>query len=585
MRTLRTRSIGMKTLFTAAIAAALLGATVGGPSVGAAEPGVGTATSDATVLSVELNGLTSIDVLKDMSTSTIDPTVGTPEAFVRVIPLQASGFLSAVTDQLPQFESRSQGASQSTESETLTLPAALAPVASGTLVPASLAAVVDSAGARATLDNAISDLVVGGALLNVTGAGNAMKTDAGSNEVTSARSATLDSLTALDLGSLLAMLGIPLDALPLGTVLELLSSLGLPIDGLSPTAVTNQVVDLANAAANINGVIATLQGASAAQIDDILGPIDDGLDTGGILDPVTGPVIEPTTELTNEVLATLADLGITVPDLTDLSAVQALLDQVLGELTGLLDSALAGLDTLPLVSITDVGVNLGATASDAVERSFAVAEASVGAINVAGVDLPGLDLQPTVDQLNSVLITANGALDTVLGSIGGSAGLPTLADLVDISLLDKTTSVEQVGNYVEALASISVLSVSVTPPAQLGALVDSLVAGTGVADLVDTLGGQLSALPAVGGFAAGDALNDVMGVTALSNGGTARVLTFSAAANFSPDPLAAPPGTPGSPDGELPRTGGTTTLPLLLGAIMIAGAFGTRRWLRVATVN
>jgi hypothetical protein len=564
-------------IMAAVAAVTLAGATVGGPAVQAAETGAGTAVSDTTLLEVELNGLTTIEVLEDLSQSSIDTTVGTPEAFVAVTPLKATGFLEPVTSQIPRYESRTTGASKSTVGETITLPAQLGPIASGTIIPASLNAVVDGTGARASLNNSLADLLVGGALLSVNSVGNALNTSATKTNSTSARSASLDTLTAVDLGTLLAMLGLPLDALPLNTILDLLASLNLPVDGLSPAVVTDQVDDLLDAANSVSFLLDSLPAAGAAQVDvpiDVPTVPSDPADVGGDI----GDTVDVVTDSLEEALG---DLGITLPDLDDPDALLALLDELVTQLEDLLDDVLINLNVAPLVSLTDVGVELGTIASEKLADSLAIANASIGSLNVAGLSLPALDLLDTANQINTVIGTANGALSGVLGTIGGGAGLPTLADLVTVDLLDKSTSVEQVGNYVESNASLTVLTIRVTPPPQLSALVGSILAAPGVGDVIADLGGQLSALPSVGGFSAGDALNGVVGTTALSGGGTARVLSFSASADYSPNPLAAPPGS-GTPGDETPRTGFESTLPLLLAAVFLAMGFGTRRWLRLA---
>lgn len=557
MRRLSTRSLGFKAIVSAAAATTLLGATVAGPAAGAATNGVGTATSDATILNVDLRGITDINVLKDVSRSSTDPTVGTPEAVVSVTPVSATGFLNAVTKNLPTFESRSRGPVAETSGSVVEVPAELAPVLAGKVTPALLKALVDSQGAKATLSNELTELTVGGAVLNANSAGNDLTTHAAPTETKSTRAADLDSLTALDLGTLLSMIGIDLTDLPIGVLTQILENAGVGVGDLDPAAAAESINGLAQAASEVQAIVSDLETSLtilSAQLvpDGLTSDVEDLLNEMDLLDGV---------------------------DLSVLAEVQGLLDDILAQLLPSLDEMLVNLNNLALLSVSDAGVEVSALAKEEVKDSSATVKASIGAITVAGQTIPGVDLLDTVAQVQGVIDTAQGALDGLLGQITDGTGLPSLSGLVKVSLFDKGTSVAKVKNYTESLAAITLLTVSINPPAALGDLLDGIVSQTGVADLVEDLGGELAALPSVGGVAAGEALKSAVNVQALGNGAEAKVLSFSASANFTTDPG-------GGTGGELPRTGGTTTtLPILVAAVMVAAALGTRRWLRLATVT
>src|SRR3712207_4042079 len=129
----------------------------------AATPGVGTSVAKTTVAQLALpNDLLSLRVLEDASQSSIDQSVGTPEAATALRPLSlTSGVVDALNVALPEIAVRTTGAENRQEAAAVDIDqkldrllnsvpvvADVSPSAvSGVLAPASLAPVVDKAGA------------------------------------------------------------------------------------------------------------------------------------------------------------------------------------------------------------------------------------------------------------------------------------------------------------------------------------------------------------------------------------------------------------------------------------------------------
>ncbi|MGH2685738.1 MAG: hypothetical protein ACRDJP_09765, partial [Actinomycetota bacterium] len=239
--------------FGAAAIGALLAA---GMPAGAqtAPEGIGTANGTSSVLTAEIGAdgaILALRAIGDDGQSSIDPKVGTPEAFATIRPLSlSSGLVPALNVELPPIEVRSTGAEERVDAEAVELNTI---ASSGTLSPPSLSAVVDEAGARSGLAASLVDAGLLAGLLSVDEVGATLATSASKGAAEATRGVTVSNLTVLDLGALLEGLGLPLAELPLDDVLALLTGLGLPVGEL-PAA------DVEGAITTLNGAIDTAQG-------------------------------------------------------------------------------------------------------------------------------------------------------------------------------------------------------------------------------------------------------------------------------------------------------------------------------------
>lgn len=590
----------MRSLRLASLATALglITAAVTMGSASAATPGVGTSLAGTTVAQLELGNLLTADVLSDVSRSSIDKAAGTPEAATVLRPLHlASGVIPGLNLDLPEIAVRTTGAENRQEVAAIDIDqkvdtalnavpalADLAPsLVQGTLAPASLAAVVDTVGARSGLNSELVDVVAGGGLVSVDSIVGNLSTDAATADTDSIRGLDVDTISALNLGALLDGLGISLTDLGVPAVSGLLDELGLlgatgPVNDLLADLGLPAVTDATALTTSINSVVAG-DLADLADLDalctagtDVIGTVDDGslLGTGGLLTGLPG--VDATSTCT-EATAALQDALDSVP---------------------LLDGLLEILDGMSLLSLDTIEAGIVAKATDDVKTSAASVTAQIGTIRVGNVAIPGVDLLATAQSLAAKVETVTGQLDAVLGVVGVPA-VGDLAGILDVKLLDTTgTGVSKDGNYVKSVANLTGATVTITPPANLGAIVSGLAGGTSVleqltalspsapadltmpnTDAMRTLENALT-VPTASGTAA--LVDPVTGaVQALAGGATLSLASLSGTSTFAAQASAAPV-TPGAPR-ELPRTGTSTNAAGLaaLGMVLGAMAIGIRR--------
>ncbi|MCU1462988.1 MAG: hypothetical protein JWO37_3063 [Acidimicrobiales bacterium] len=556
--------MGIKRIAAAATVLALGGAAVSAGGATAATNGVGTSMVSTKVLGVGVGSLLSIKALTDASKSTTDPTVAAPSvASSTLSPLSiASASVSALNVAAPSVTVKSTGATQSIAVPTVGVPGAVpAAVATGSVSPGTLNATVDSAGAHSGLSSSVTNLTVaGGGILSLPSLTSSLGTSAGSANANGTRGVAMPSLTVLDLGALLKGLGIDPASLSLATVTNLVGQLGITVPGLPTTAALTGA--LTSLPAAISGLQATI--GSAVGSTPIAGVVDPAL--GGILGGLGGIGGVPTTPPT---------AGVTTAD-----QVLAQINALVAQLQSLLNSALAVLDASPLLAVTGLEVGLTAKAGDSLANSAASVTGKVGSVKVGSLTVPGVDLAAAGANVAALVNSVTAKVSGILGTIN-----PALANLVSVKVLEQSKSVSSSGGYTHAVASITGLAATVTPPANLAGIVSALKRATfrratyAVTDPVSSILGTAAAPLAQVTNAAG--LASALGVaSALTSGAAISVAEVSASSDFAPT---AGVTTPGTTPGELPRTGTDTSLLAVFGVLLIATAAGIIRWLRTPT--
>lgn len=550
-----TRVVAAATALALLCAIAATGAASAGQT---GQTGVGTGSASTTVLSLALgaNGsLLNARVLGDDSRSTIDPkTANPPEAFSRLSPLTlSSSVVPALNVSAPTVESRSTGALKSVTVPSASVPAAVpAAVATGTVAPGSLTAVVDSAGARSGLASSVTNLsVAGGALLAVPTISSNLSTSAASAASNGLRGLSVDSLTVADLGALLKGLGINPAALSLSAVTNLVSQLGVTANGLTGSALAAQLTSLNTA---IQGVANLVSSAGS----------------GTTIGSVTGTLG-----------SALGSLGQTLTSGSTVSTATDVVNQLTSQLQGLLANVLPALDAAPLLSVQGLQVGITTKAADTIANSAAGITAKIASLKVGNVSLPGLDLAAAAATASSTVSTLTSKLGSTLGAIN-----PGLANMITVQALTQSKSISASGGYTHALAGITALTVKLTPPANLAAIVGSLNGALSAPTSVGSiLGSALPALPQASAISqlASSLGNATSAVGALSQGATITVGQVQASADFAPVTATAAPSTP-APNAvaptELPRTGQDSSGLAVLGVLLVATAVGLIRWLR-----
>jgi LPXTG-motif cell wall-anchored protein len=175
------------------------------------------------------------------------------------------------------------------------------------------------------------------------------------------------------------------------------------------------------------------------------------------------------------------------------------------------------------------------------------------------------------------MTTLNGALETID---------PSLANLLSLKLFQRSTSVAQNGDYVQALAGITALELTITPP-DICALVNNVLSvkpislvtdgltlpATPVTDVLDALGSIVPDCFEIINIAEISAQAIPEGaVAALTGPITFKAASVSSVAEYK---VVAATATPEEP--ALPRTGMNETLLLVIGGLMAAAALGLRR--------
>lgn len=543
---------------TAVVASSALAATAfTGPATAQAAAGVGTSVTSTKVLEAKLGQdakLLDLLLLGDQARSTIDPAVASPEAFTRL------SAVSAKTALLPgnpinidrTYEAKSTGPTAYDIAAVPAFPAALGPVLSGTLSGGSLTAAVENGAATSGLNVSLDKLNAVGGLISLGSLKSNLSAASTAEAATSNRSASINDLTVLDLGALLQGLGISLPEL---TPFQLAAL----VDQLGATA----GLPLPSGEATMGDSIASIQGA----IDDLQGSVAGAPQTTaaitGAIDSTTGTVLGAV-----GVTSPLPSTSQTVTQAT--ATVNALVEQLQAELNALLGEGLKALDGLALLRLEGVEVGVVTKAVGSVDDSVASVTGRIGKVYVGNVALPGVDLMAAASTVNSAVANINDRVSGVLSLVD-----PGLADLVKVSVLEKTTSVTRDGGYTRSRAGITGASAVVTPPAQLAAIVATIEGATD--SVADTL--SASAVKSLGLSSTMDQLASSLKVatSALTSPAQVHIASVQSASDFAQP--AAVPGTEGGPVGtsELPRTGGPATF-AILGGLAAVLALGLRRW-------
>jgi hypothetical protein len=552
-------------LFTSAVLAA--GAVTASTAGAATTPnGVGTSSASSTVAQVDLgNGLLSVRVLGDDGQSTIDPKVGAPEAATVMRPLTvSSNTVSALNLSAPTVEARSSGAQKSVnDSRDLGAAGLPASVVKGVVDPAQLTAVVDSASARSGLNAALSNLAAAGGVVSVDKISSALGAVAAHGNSDGLRGFSATNLQVLNLGGLLNGLGLPIGNLSLAQISSMLQNLqllgaGSPVSTLLTTlGVSSPVGDAAGLQTlftTLTGNLATGQTALAA----VQPALCAGNVTGGILsaNPALA-AIGVTTATTCAQAATTLGTAITT---------------VTNQVTGLVPGLLGILDKQALLKLDSVDVGIATKATDAVATSTAGVTGKIGNLHIGGINIPGVDLLSANQALTSAL--AVNSIKGVLGAVD-----PGLANIVGLKLLDSTgTGVSSANGYIKALGKLTAVHVSITPPANLAAILAGLTAPSALSQVTAAVPSFVPAsvpLPNAANMTAlGTALKATPAaalVNALAGGATFDVASVQATSNFVPVIAAA-----ASPGATLPRTGRGTGL-AIVGMVLVGLALAIRR--------
>ncbi len=545
----------------AATAITLIGAFASMGTANAADAkGVGTTQTTSSLVDVALGSagsLLRIRVLGDDSKATIDPAVGTSSALTQMFGLKiSSSVLPGLNFSLPNppLEARMPGGASTVNGAALTL-GAIPALVSGALDPSKLTSTVDAAGAKSGLSASLLSLGLVGGLLNVDSVTSTLGTLAGGAEANGVKGLDVGAISVLNLGALLKGLGIDITKLPIGAVSGLLTTLNLeslipaiPATGSLESLVSSLLGSLTSVT-GLTGALSSVPGAATLvpTLNGLLGGLPLG---GGVL---SGAAVNPA--------ATVAEL---------VGSVNALLTQVLG-------SALDLLDSVSLLKVN--GLHIGSTvkAASTKEASKSDVVGTLGSTSIGGITLPGLDLGSTLATVTGLVNTIQGTLDGVLSTLS-----PALAGILSVQFFDKASDngITTSGGYVRSLAGITGLGVSINPPANLGAIANSLGATSGIGGLLSTAGGA-GALGSVtgllGGTALGGTLNGLLNtVSSLAGGASIKLASVSSGSNFAVP--AAAQNTPATAS-QLPRTGASTTVFLIIGMLMVGGVIVGRRFI------
>jgi LPXTG-motif cell wall-anchored protein len=531
--------------------------------------GLGNATGGGSVISVDLGGLLSLRLLGEDSAASIDPADGTPSALERLAPVTLAS--TALPDlgqvSVAPVQTYSTGDEDRKDTAILDLSSLGVPIAgllNGDINPASLSSLVNLDGARSSLTTSLADLNILGGLLNLDSVTGLFGGLAHASSSDSARQIGVDGVSVLSIDGLLQLLGLSLGDLPLDTVLTLVNQLGVlgPLGDLTGLDL-NSLSDLTTVVDGLGATISQL----TTQITDLL-PLE-----------TTCTGVEPILLL----------LGISCVDVaTTVTTLQITVDNTIQQLTDVLDGVVSILDSTALVALDGIRTGVVAQATDTVDGSSATAGGSIADLRIGAFDLGGVSLDSTLDQINSLVNSAEAQLNAVLGVIS-----PALSGIVDIELFDRNTAVGAEGGKINALADLTALRLTITPPdlcALLGPIVptgslgetlnslDATLPATPVTDILDALGAVVNC-PTPGAAVVGaEPAALVQGVaTALSQPVVLAVASSNSGASFTPAaPAATTTTTTPVGGGNLPQTGGNQYLLLMVGALLGAGALGGR---------
>lgn len=551
---------------TAALATTVIAAgTFTGPAAAQAA-GVGTSLTSTKVLTAQLGDnaqLLDLLLLGDEARSTIDSSVAPASAFSKLTALTAKTAIvpnNPINKSIEVGEARSDGTTEvpiapAAIGSLVGIPAALGPVLSGQIDAGKLTANLTNGVASSGLNASLSNVNAVGGLVSLGSLKSSLESAASGATSTATRGASVTDITVLDLGALLQGLGLPLGELTPAQIVALVDGLaaqtGLPLPSGS-TTVAGAMATLDAAITDLNATVATVPGTTSA----ITGAIDSTtatlLGTVGSVTGITVP-LPTTTQTVAEAVAT----------------VNALVAQIQALINDLYAKGLAALDNLALLRLEGVEVGVTTKAVETVEGSVAQVTGKIGKVFVGGVELPGIDLAANLATVNAAVAGLNTKLGSVLGLVS-----PDLANLVKVSVLDQATSIVSEGGYTRSRAGITGATATVTPPANLAAIVSGIVAQAGVAE---TLVAANVPVPAVSGLMNDLAASLNLASSALTSPATVRIASVLSASDFA-RAGAVTTGAPGTTTGAptLPRTGGDDLL--LLGAVAAVLALAVRRF-------
>ncbi len=616
----------LRTAVVFASAAALAVATIAPSAAEAPDAGVGASSGSASLLTLALgDGSLGLRLVGEDAQTTNDKDAG-PLAIERLSPFQIESSLLPALNALsqPSVETRSTSGEDVQSSPTVDLGGVLAggPVpgaVSGTIDAFSVRSAVDAVGAVSSVQGAVKNLTVLGGLLRAgnasVGLGSAaLVTDAGAE-----RELALESLEVLDLTALLSSLGISLADLPIDVAIRLLDSLGLPLPGglsveatlATVNALLADTADVRSQVAALNAQIDVIEAqvpsltSQAATASSLVTTLSSELATQqGLLAAcvaLCGPIQTLVNSLTADLAAANAALATANAALSSAQAqIASLIDQVqsllatiagaLGDLTDTLNAVVAGLDGAALVVVDGLVAGVTARADDTLASSVAEVSASIGAVRVGGIALPGLALGAPVAQVTALA-------DLVTSTVGDLLVIvdPALAGVVDIDLLEQSTSLDEAGGFTTASAAVTALRATITPPDVCGVLsrlsavpttVGSLLGDLGlpalpvggpVADLLGAISSTVTCNVALSTVTAASLVDGV--ATALTQPITVEALSVAGSATYATAQTTGGSANPDLP--TLPRTGGSLQFMLLA---LGAGAMGLAgRWMLLRT--
>ena len=600
-----------------ALALTLAGATAFGMPTQASASGTGSSTIAASLLSIQLGeggALLGVDLIAEEAT-TINGDAAAASARLHTASL-SSETVEALNAAGPSYEvaSSSSADTQSAPAVDLASPAGHAlplGVVSGRVVPQPLSAGVDAAGAHTSGGAALEGLSLAGGLVSAA----RVETTIGSDSIATGSSAPhtvrAENVRVLDLGALLAGLGIDPTQLSIDTLSKLIASLDLEVAGVDVgetlAGVVNEtsgqidtltgLLPSTGVASQQVGEIVDVPGTGVEPVDTVVDTVDESLGQVPVPDvPLDTTVV--TDALPDELQALLGE-GATVED------VLALIETLQEKLAGVLGESLKSLDAAPLLTIDSIEITVASKAADTVEASLADVSAKVSGVRVGelgslgAIDLTDLTAPTSIAQVDALIAKVELEVGKVLGEVD-----PGLTGIVNIALFDDSESVSAEGTTVKSLAGLTALTATVTPPSDLAGIIDGILAKVGLADLlaeagltVPTVAEAMTQLNGLldGVTASGVSAQQVPDIGALAQGVTVSLGALTANSTFTPTPASVPtpaapsvptaePPAPGAPT-ELPRTGSSLTYMLLaVAALLIATGLGLPQWAE-ATMN
>ncbi|MEY2449671.1 MAG: hypothetical protein QOH79_3147 [Acidimicrobiaceae bacterium] len=582
----------MKSTFRRAIAGfslvALISVIAASPSNAADAPtGVGSARGSTSLVVVDYGTILNATVLHESNTATLDPLVSVPAATETLTAL--SGHTDLLGDfSSPSVQTSSTGAADQ-KNTAFDLSSLGAPGVTGQLTPISLSSLVDATGAQSSATAALVDLNAIG-VLGVDSASAALSGLASPTSSVANRSVTANSITVLDLQALLNMVGLDVGDLSLEQIVDLLDQLdevGM-VESITHLTGTDSAADLADKLGQLSSGITSAEDTLGAANTALA--IAQTVHTAAIA--VCNLIADPTAK---QLCIDTADAALNAAQDTVDSAQDAL-DLLQGLLNQLLQAMLDVLAGTPLLAIDGVTAGAVATAADTVGHSSAVVTGTINDIRVGGIDLGAIDANTTLDEIETIGTQVAGTINGILGSLA-----PSLGNLISIELFNRFTSVAKPADYVNAIAGITALALTITPPdlcdvfdevfgneiVILPVGVDVTIPDSPVSDVLAGAGSifditscfeQALSVHGLRSAAFGDDEDApiVLGegeVAALTEPFTVAAASAGSASNFKV--VAVPATTPETP--ALPRTGTNETLLLMFGGLMAAVALGLRR--------